>query len=206
MELNTQPAQNGERVSQGLNGVRERARKNQQERFTTLLHHVNVDLLRESFYGRKRKAAPGVDGVTGKEYETGLEDRRKDLHCRVHRGAYRAQPSKRTYIPKANGKLTKQELRRRMHDPVAPVGEWLKSVLNGYYQYHAVPGNLSVLKRFRRQVARYWFHALGQRSQRRPTWEKLGKRFDHWLPDPQVVHEFPDARFDASHPRVAYPK
>jgi RNA-directed DNA polymerase len=92
-------------MSQGLNGVRERARKNKQERFTALLHHVNVDLLRESFHGLKRKAAPGVDGMTWKEYETGLEDRLKDLHGRVHRGAYRAQPSKRTYIPKANGKL-----------------------------------------------------------------------------------------------------
>ena len=58
MEPNTQPAQNGKRVSQGLNGVRERARKNKQERFTTLLHHVTVDLLRESFHGLKRKAAP----------------------------------------------------------------------------------------------------------------------------------------------------
>jgi RNA-directed DNA polymerase len=83
---------------------------------------------------------------------------------------------------------------------------WLKSVLNGYYQYHAVPGNLSVLKRFRRQVARYWFYALGQRSQRRPTSEKPGKLFDQWRPVPHVVHECPDARFDAGHPRVAYPK
>ena len=82
----------------------------------------------------------------------------------------------------------KQQLRRRMHDPVAQVGGWLRSVLNGYYQYHAIPGNLSVLSRFRRQVARYWFHVLGQRSQRRPTWEKLGKLFDHWLPVPHVVH------------------
>ena len=69
--------------------------------------------------------------------------------------------------------VIKQDLRRRMHDPVARTGEWLKRVLNGYYQYHAVPGNLTVLKRFRRQVARYWFHALGQRSQRRPTWENV---------------------------------
>src|SRR5437773_12037167 len=84
-------------MSQGLNGVRERARKNKQERFTALLHHVTVELLRESFYGLKRKAAPGVDGVTWKEYETGLEDRLKDLHGRVHRGAYRAMPSKRVY-------------------------------------------------------------------------------------------------------------
>ena len=103
MEPNTQPTQSGERVSQGLNGVRERARKNKQEQFTALLHHVTVELLRDSYYGLKRKAAPGVDGVTWKEYETGLEDRLKDLHGRVHRGAYRAQPSKRSWIPKANG-------------------------------------------------------------------------------------------------------
>jgi RNA-directed DNA polymerase len=104
MEPNNQPTQSGVRVSQGLNGVRERARKNKQERFTALLHHVTVDLLRDSYYGLKRKAAPGVDGVTWKEYETGLEDRLKDLHGLVHRGAYRALPSKRVYIPKANGK------------------------------------------------------------------------------------------------------
>ena len=456
MEPNTQPTQSGERVSQGLHGVRERARKNKQERFTALLHHVTAELLRESFYGLKRKAAPGVDGVTWKEYETGLEDRLNDLHSRVHRGAYRAMPSKRKWIPKANGKsrplgiaaledkivqsavvtvlnqiyeedfrgfsygfrpgrgqhqaldalyvairgrkvnwildmdlkgffdnigkdhlmemverriadtrvlrlirkwldagviedgewsktekgtpqgavispllaniylhyvldqwtdqwrqkaqgdviivryaddavigfqhdheaqkfldelrehlrqyglelnedktrlirfgrfarlnleergegkpeaftflgfrhicaenslgrfeirritdgdrrrkklqAIKQDLRRRTHDPVARTGEWLKSVLNGYYQYHAVPGNLTVLKRFRRQVARYWFHALGQRSQRRPTWEKLGEVFDRWLPVPRVVHEFPDARFRASRLAAAHPK
>src|SRR5258708_28302634 len=104
MEPNTEPTQSGVRVAQGLNGVRERARKNKEERFTALLHHVTVELLRDSFYGLKRKAAPGVDGVTWKEYETGLEDRLKDLHGRVHRGVYRAQPSKRVYIPKANGK------------------------------------------------------------------------------------------------------
>ena len=104
MESNTQPTQSGERVSQGLQGVRERARKNKQERFTALLHHVTPALLRESFYGLKRKAAPGVDGMTWKEYETGLEDRLEDLHGRVHRGAYRAMPSKRQWIPKDNGK------------------------------------------------------------------------------------------------------
>ena len=105
VEPNTQPTQSGERVSQGLQGVRERARKNKQERFTALLHHVTPALLRESFYALKRKAAPGVDGVTWQEYATGLEDNRlKDLHGRVHRGAYRAQPSKRRWIPKGNGK------------------------------------------------------------------------------------------------------
>ena len=456
VESNTQPTQSGERVSQGLHGVRERARKNKQERFTALLHHVTTDLLRESFYALKRKAAPGVDGVTWQEYAAGLEDRLKDLHGRVHRGAYQAQPSKRSWIPKANGKQgplgiaaledkivqqavvtvlneiyeedfrgfsygfrpgrnqhmaldalyvaikrkrvnwildldlksffdnishekliqlmekriadprvlrliqkwlkagvledgvwseteagtpqgavispllsnvylhdvvdqwteqwrqaargettivryaddailgfehqdeaerylrelkehlreyglelneektrlirfgrfaafnraergegkpeaftflglqhicgknrlgrfevrritdgkrrrkklqeLKQELRRRMHAPIAKVGGWLQSVLRGYYQYHAIPGNLSILSGFRHQVTRLWYRILCQRSQRRPTWKKLGPTFDHWLPIPHVVHDYPDARFDArrrmgSHPR-----
>ena len=104
VESNTRPTQSGKRVSQGLHGVRERARENKQERFTALLHHVTPALLRESFYALKRKAAPGVDGVTWEEYAAGLEDRLKDLHGRVHRGAYQAQPSKRCWIPKANGK------------------------------------------------------------------------------------------------------
>ena len=447
MESNTCPTQGGEKVSQGLQGVRERARKNKQERFTALLHHVTPELLRESYHGLQRRAAPGVDGVTWKEYATGTEDRLKDLHDRVHRGAYQAQPSKRQWIPKANGqqrplgiaaledkivqqavvrvlnaiyeedfrgfsygfrpgrsqhmgldalyvaikrkkvnwivdldirsffdhisheklvqliekriadprvlrliqkwlkagvmedgdwsateagtpqgavispllsnvylhyvldqwtdewrqkasgditivryaddailgferqkeaerylrelqehlrefelelneektrlirfgrfaalnrrergegkpeaftflglqhlcgtnkegsfevrRITdgkrrrkklleiKQELRWRMHAPIAKVGEWLRSVLNGYYQYHAVPGNLPVLSSFRWQVARLWFRTLSQRSQMRPTWAKLGPIFDHWLPIPHVVHEYPDARFDA---------
>jgi group II intron reverse transcriptase/maturase len=104
IQSNTNPTQSGERVSQGLCGVREAAKKRRQERFTALLHHLNVDLLRKSYYALKRQAAPGVDGVTWREYETGLEDRLVDLHRRVHRGAYRAQPSRRVYIPKADGR------------------------------------------------------------------------------------------------------
>lgn len=456
VESNTRPTQSGERVSQGLQGVRERARRNKQERFTALLHHVTPELLRESFYALKRKAAPGVDGMTWKEYATGLEDRLKDLHGRVHRGAYRAQPSRRIYIPKANGQQrplgiaaledkivqqavvtvlnaiyeedfrgfsygfrpgrsqhmaldalyvaimrkrvnwildldlksffdnipkeeliqlvgkriadprilrliqkwlkagvmedgvwseteagtpqgavispllsnvylhyvldqwtdqwrqqargdvtivryaddailgferqdeaerylgelqehlreyglelnadktrlirfgrfaalnraergegkpeaftflgfqhvcgknrqgrfevrritdgqrrrkklleVKQEIRRRMHAPIAQVGEWLQSVLRGYYQYHAIPGNQSVLAHFRHQVVRYWYRVLSQRSQRRPTWNQLAPIFDHWLPIPQVVHAYPDARFDARRRQASHPR
>jgi group II intron reverse transcriptase/maturase len=453
MESNTRLTQSGERVPQGLRGVRERARKNKQERFTALLHHVTPGLLRDSFIALKRKAAPGVDGVTWQEYATGLEDRLKDLHGRVHRGAYQAQPSKRRWIPKDNGKQRplgiaaledkivqqavvtvlneiyeedfrgfsygfrpgrgqhmaldalyvaikrkrvswildldlksffdnisheklvqliekriadprilrliqkwlkagvledgvwseteagtpqgavvspllsnvylhyvldqwtdrwrqaargeitivryaddailgferqdeaerylrelkehlreyglelnedktrlirfgrfarlnraergegkpetftflgfqhicgenrlgrfevrritdgkrrrkklqelKQELRRKMHAPIAQVGEWLRSVLRGYYQYHAVPGNLAILSRFRHQVVRLWYRTLCQRSQRRPTWNKLGPIFNHWLPIPRVLHAYPAARFDAR--RLARP-
>jgi RNA-directed DNA polymerase len=71
----------------------------------------------------------------------------------------------------------KQELRRRMHAPIAQVGEWPWSALRGYYQYHVVPGNLAVLSRFRGRVVRLWYRNLCQRSQRRPTWQKLGPIF-----------------------------
>src|SRR5712671_1377396 len=100
----TYPTQSEKCVSQGLARVRKAARENKEMKFTALLHHLTVDLLRESFYSLKRKAAPGVDGVTWQEYEDGLEDRLTDLHGRVHRGAYRAMPSRRVYIEKADGR------------------------------------------------------------------------------------------------------
>jgi RNA-directed DNA polymerase len=92
------------RVTQALDRVRQAARQRKKERFTALLHHINVDTLRLAFYALKRKAAPGVDGETWEDYEADLEPRLEDLHGRVHRGAYRPQPSRRTYIPKADGK------------------------------------------------------------------------------------------------------
>jgi RNA-directed DNA polymerase len=104
LQPNTRSTQSEASVSQGLAGVRKAARENKEMRFTSLLHHVSVDLLRASFYSLKRKAAPGVDGVTWQEYESGLEDRITDLHSRVHRGAYRAQPSRRVYIEKEDGR------------------------------------------------------------------------------------------------------
>jgi hypothetical protein len=82
-------------ASRGLQGVREAAQRDKGLRFTTLLHHVNEKLLMDSFYLLKRQAAPGVDRVTWGEYEEGAESRITDLHDRIHRGAYRAQPSRR---------------------------------------------------------------------------------------------------------------
>jgi RNA-directed DNA polymerase len=100
----TYPTQRGVSVSQGLARVRQAARKHKQEKFTALLHHLTVDLLRDSFHGLQRHAAPGVDRVTWQAYATGLEERLADLHRRVHRGTYRAHPSRRVYIPKPDGR------------------------------------------------------------------------------------------------------
>src|SRR5271169_5511870 len=103
-QQSTHRTQTRERVTQALNRVRQAARQRKKERFTALLHHVNVDTLSTAFYALKRKAAAGVDGVTWQDYEADLEPRLGDLNGRVHRGAYRPRPSRRTYIPKADGK------------------------------------------------------------------------------------------------------
>jgi group II intron reverse transcriptase/maturase len=444
---NTYPTQSGKGVSQGLADVRKAAKENKEMKFTALLHHLTVDLLRESFYSLKRRAAPGVDGVTWDEYEDGIEGRLADLHARVHRGAYRAMPSRRVYIEKADGrqrplgvaaledkivqhavvtilnqiyeedflgfsygfrpgrsqhdaldalsyallkrkvnyvldadvksffdKLVKSwlvkfvehrvadprilrliqkwlkagvleegkwsdpqtgspqgsvispllanvylhycfdlwvnvwrkkwaqgevvvvryaddtvlgfqyqadadrfladlrerlamfglelhpektrriefgryaeenrkrrgegkpetfdflgfthicgknskgwftvrrisirkrmraklqqvklQLRRRMHDPVSQTGNWLKSVVQGYFNYHAVPGNVDSLGMFRERVISYWWRTLRRRSQKsRCTWERMLALAGQWLPQPQVLHPYPDARF-----------
>jgi len=453
-QSNTHPTQSGKGVSQGLRGVRQAAKERKKEQFTALLHHLKVDLLRDSFYALKRQAAPGVDGVTWKEYETGLEGRLADLHSRVHGGAYRAQPSRRVYIPKADGRqrplgiaaledkivqqavvtilnqiyevdfqgfsygfrpgrnphqaldalsvglhrkrvnwvldadirgffdhmnhewtlkfvqhrvtdprilrlirkwlqagvsedgqwsetklgtpqgavispllanvylhyvfdlwieawrkkvaqgdvivaryaddlvvgfenraeaerfleqfrerlakfglelhpektrliefgrfaasnrrrrgqgkpetftflgfthycgkrrkdgaftvwretakkrmvakvqAIKLELTRRRHEPIALVGEWLRKVITGYYQYHAVPGNLPRLNLFRWRLRWVWWRALSRRGQRRRVpLDRLNRLVDRWIPVPRVLHPYPMERFDASHPR-----
>jgi RNA-directed DNA polymerase len=92
------------RMSQSLDRVRKAARLKKKEQFTALFHHINVDTLQTAFYALRRKAAPGVDGMTWQDYESDLEPRLRDLHARVQRGAYRPQPSRRTFIPKADGK------------------------------------------------------------------------------------------------------
>src|SRR6516162_4210823 len=96
----------------------------------------------------------------------------------------------------------KQELRRRMHDPVEQTGKWLNSVMQGYFNYHAVPGNLGRLKVFHRRVQRLWRWALRRRGQpHRPSWARILRLTERWLPKPRVLHPYPGVRFAASHPR-----
>ena len=102
-QQSTRRAQDRESVSQALERVRQAARRGKKERFTSLLHHVDPAMLRTAFYAMKRDAAPGVDGMTWETYEQDLDRRIEDLHARVQTGAYRAQPSRRSYIPKEDG-------------------------------------------------------------------------------------------------------
>jgi RNA-directed DNA polymerase len=95
----------GSSAPSDLDRVRRVARKDGDVRFTALLHHVDVDRLRAAYWAIRPKAAPGVDGVTWTDYGLDLEANLRDLHARVHRGSYRARPSRRVFIPKADGRL-----------------------------------------------------------------------------------------------------
>ena len=104
VEADTHRTLSRARVSHGLDRVRQAARENRTERFTALLHHVTIEALRQAYLGLQPEAAAGVDGVTWRDYGQDLERKLADLHARVHRGAYRAQPSRRHYIPKPDGR------------------------------------------------------------------------------------------------------
>ena len=450
----TPRTQSRKSVSPGLQRVRKVAKKDKDVRFTALLHHVTPEALEDSFFALKRQAAPGIDGVTWEQYQKALGKRLENLHARVHNGTYRARPSKRVYIPKADGRLrplgiasledkivqhavgkvltviyeedflgfsygfrpgrgqhdaldalavglgsrkvnwvldadlqgffdtishkwmvrfiehkianerilrlvrkwlragvsedgewtrtevgtpqgavispllaniflhyvldlwvhswrrkhakgdiiivryaddfvmgfqhrheadqfltaltarlgqfglalhpektrliefgrfaaenrrkrgmgkpetfdflgfthicaktrsgkwfhirrktakkrlraalakVKAALRRRMHDPIPEVGRWLRRVVLGYYQYHAIPGNWNALNTFRQEVIRHWLKVLRRRGQkRRMNWKVYGPIARQWIPIPTLTHPHPNVRFDAKHPR-----
>ncbi|HEU5276929.1 MAG TPA: group II intron reverse transcriptase/maturase [Xanthobacteraceae bacterium] len=125
-------AQDRDGVSQGLARIREAARQRPKERFTTLLHHVSVGQLREAFFALKRDAAPGVDGLTWRDYEADLERRLADLHDRVHRGGpYHPLPARRRYIPKADGRQRPLAV-AALEDKI--VQRAVQAVLNAIYE------------------------------------------------------------------------
>jgi RNA-directed DNA polymerase len=103
-QQSTRRAQDRESVLQALERIRNAARQRKEERFTSLTHHISIAMLRMAFFALRRDAAPGVDGLTWQTYEADLDLNLTDLHSRVHRGAYRALPSRRQYIPKADGR------------------------------------------------------------------------------------------------------
>ncbi len=112
---------------------------------------------------------------------------------------------RRTMAKRMRAKLAaiKQQLRQKLHAPVPVVGQWLKRVVEGHYRYHAVPGNISMLSRFRERLCRLWRQALGRRSQKRSTtvWDRLRPLFGRWIPRARILHPYPRARFDATYPR-----
>ena len=104
VQQSTRRAQDRESVSQALDRIRQAARQRKKEKFTALLHHISPEHLEAAFFELKENAAPGVDGLTWRAYEEGLDAKILDLHSRLHKGAYRALPSRRLYIPKPDGR------------------------------------------------------------------------------------------------------
>jgi RNA-directed DNA polymerase len=103
-QQSTRRAQDRENVSHALDRIRQVARQRKKEKFTALLHHIKPEHLEEAFFELKENAAPGVDGLTWRAYEEGLDRNILDLRSRLQRGAYRALPSRRVYIPKPDGR------------------------------------------------------------------------------------------------------
>jgi Reverse transcriptase (RNA-dependent DNA polymerase) len=202
--------QSGKRMSQGLDGVRKAAKERKQERFTALLHHLNVvryadDLVvgfqhrtdAERFLRefRERLAKFGLELHPDKTRL--IEFGRFAARDRKQRGEGKPETftflgfthycgqrhksgtftvgritAKKRMVSKL--KATKVELQRRMHDRNADVGAWLRKVVLGYYQYHAVPGNTTQLRIFKLRVSRLWQSVLVRRSQRaKMCWERF---------------------------------
>jgi len=94
--------------------------------------------------------------------------------------------------------VLKDEMRRRMHLPIPEQGRWLASVLRGHYNYYAVPDNIEALNAFRKGIIGHWLKTLRRRSQRNTlTWERMGRLADRWLPQPRILHPWPEQRFAA---------
>jgi len=118
------------------------------------------------------------------------------------RGTFLLKRQTRRDRMRAKLRAIKQEMRRRMHQPIPIQGKWLGRVVSGYFNYHAVPTNSRALHAFRHAVAEYWHRSLRRRSQKDGmTWERFTRLANDWLPKPQILHPWPDRRFAVMHPR-----
>jgi RNA-directed DNA polymerase len=124
-------------------------------------------------------------------------------YCGVNRnGKFRV--GRKTVRTRLTSRLheLKAELRIRMHEPVPEQGKWLRAVVTGYSNYHAVPGNWHAVAAFRTQAARMWYRSLRRRSQKaRLNWERMGRLVKRWLPPARILHPWPEERFFAKHRR-----
>jgi len=141
---------------------------------------------------RRGLGKPETFNVLGLTFICGRNSRGKFLLCR------------KTRRDRRRAKLgeIKEELRRRMRQPVPEQGDWLKQVVSGFNAYHAAPTNGRALRAFREHVKTLWYRTLRRRSQRdRTTWERLKTLADEWLPEPLILHPWPSNRFAVKHPR-----
>ena len=121
---------------------------------------------------------------------------------RSRRGNFQLQRKTRRDRQRAKLQDIKEELRRRMHQPIPIQGSWLKQVVTGHFAYYAVPTNARALSAFRHYVTDLWRRALRRRSQKDGfTWDRMTKVAAGWLPEPRILHPWPDQRLAVRHPR-----
>jgi RNA-directed DNA polymerase len=121
---------------------------------------------------------------------------------RNSRGQFLVKRTTRRDRMQATLRRIKEELRRRMHEPIPEQGAWLKQVVRGFFAYHAVPTNGSALGAFYYYVKRIWLRTLRRRSQKdRFSWQRMHGLAADWLPQPRILHPYPDTRFAVMHPR-----
>jgi hypothetical protein len=124
--------------------------------------------------------------------------------CEINRKSGNFVVQRKTMRKRKRAKLQemKKQLRMRMHAPVRETGEWLRSVVLGYFHYHAVPGNLRTLAGFRQVALKLWLSTLRRRGQKgRMSWGRFYRLAGRYLPNPRICHPFPSVRFAAMHPR-----
>jgi group II intron reverse transcriptase/maturase len=118
------------------------------------------------------------------------------------RGKFLLKRKTRRDRMRAKLRMVKEEMRRRMHQPIPQQGSWLRHVVRGYFNYHAVPTNLRALVGFRDEIAKRWLRILTRRSERGDlTWARMNRLIDDWLPQPRILHPWPSQRFAVTHLR-----
>ena len=121
---------------------------------------------------------------------------------KTRQGKFQIKRKTRRDRMRAKLEMVKEEMWRRMHQPIPDQGKWLWHVVRGYFNYHAVPTNFRALVAFRTEIAKRWHRVLIRRSERtKLNWEQMKRLIDDWLPKPRILHPWPDKRFAVSYPR-----
>ena len=157
------------------------------------LHPDKTRLIEFGRYAAERRKARGDRKPETFEFLGFTHICAKDRHGRFKLKRVTSKEKMRSKL-----KAVKTEMRRRMHLPIPEQGRWLARVLEGHYNYYAVPDNSEAMRAFRRRVVRHWRAALKRRSQKGwTTWERIDRLAARWLPQPRILHPWPDKRFDA---------
>jgi group II intron reverse transcriptase/maturase len=175
-----------------LDAMRERMRE-----FALSLHPEKTRLIEFGRYAAQNRKQRGLGKPDTFDF-LGLTF----ICSRTRRGKFQVKRKSRRDRMRAKLQAIKQELRRRMHQPIPQQGKWLAQVVTGYFNYHAVPTNGRALATFRFHVIDLWKRTLRRRSQKdRTGWERIGRLANDFLPKPRILHPWPDRRFAVKHPR-----